>query len=69
MATREMMHGTQASARLTAEVSSQLEKVNEGAATTGHAATGLLSSAKSLAQQSNVLHDEARRFVASVRAG
>ena len=68
-ATREMMKGTQATARLTASASSQLEKVSEGAVTTRGAATGLLSSAKDLAHQSTVLHDEARRFVASVRAG
>ena len=68
MATREMMKGTQATARLTASASSQLDKVSEGAATTRGAATGLLSSAKDLAHQSAVLQDEARRFVASVRA-
>ena len=68
-ATREMMKGTQATARLTASASAQLDKVSEGAVTTRGAATGLLSSAKSLAHQSGVLHDEARRFVASVRAG
>ena len=60
---------TQATAGLTAEVSAQLEKVSEGAVTTGTAATRLLSSAQSLARQSTVLHDEARSFVASVRAG
>ena len=68
-ATRAMMKGTQATARLTESASSQLDKVSEGAATTRGAATGLLSSAKNLAHQSTVLHDEARRFVASVRAG
>ncbi len=68
-ATRDMMKGTQATARLTASASSQLDKVSEGAVTTRGAATGLLSSAKDLAHQSAVLHDEARRFVASVRAG
>ena len=68
-ATHDMMLGTQATAGLTAEVSAQLEKVSEGAVTTGTAATRLLSSAQSLAQQSTVLHDEARSFVTSVRAG
>ena len=68
-ATRDMMLGTQATAGLTAEVSAQLEKVSEGAVTTGSAATRLLSSAQSLARQSNVLHDEARSFVATVRTG
>ena len=68
-ATREMMKGTQATARLTASASAQLDKVSEGAVTTRGAATGLLSSAKSLAHQSGLLHDEARRFVASVREG
>ena len=67
-ATREMMRGTQATAHLTASASSQLDKVSEGAITTRGAATGLLSSAKNLAHQSIVLNDEARRFVASVRA-
>ncbi len=68
-ATHDMMLGTQATAGLTAKVSAQLEKVSEGAVTTGTAATRLLSSAQSLARQSTVLHDEARSFVASVRAG
>ncbi len=68
-ATTEMMHGTQASAHLTADVSSQLESVSEGAAMTRRAATGLLASAQGLARQSSVLSEEARRFVGSVRAG
>ena len=68
VATREMMDGTHASARLTADVSAQLETVSEGAAMTRGAATGLLSSAQSLARQSSVLSEEARRFVGSVRA-
>ncbi len=68
-ATHDMMLGTQASAGLTAEVSAQLDKVSEGAVTTGTAATRLLSSAQSLARQSSVLHEEARSFVTSVRAG
>lgn len=67
-ATREMMRGTQATAKLTACASSQLEKVSKGAVTTRSAATGLLSSAKNLAHQSIVLNDEAKRFVATVRA-
>ena len=68
-ATHDMMLGTQASAGLTADVSAQLDKVSEGAVTTGTAATRLLSSAQSLARQSTVLHDEARSFATSVRAG
>ena len=68
-ATHDMMLGTQATAGLTAEVSAQLDKVSEGAVTTGSAATRLLSSAQSLARQSTVLHEEARSFVTSVRAG
>ena len=68
-ATHDMMLGTQASAGLTAEVSAQLDKVSEGAVTTGTAATRLLCSAQSLARQSSVLHVEARSFVTSVRAG
>ncbi len=67
-ATHDMMLGTQATAGLTAEVSAQLEKVSEGAVTTGTAATRLLSSAQNLARQSTVLHEEARSFVTSVRA-
>ena len=68
-ATHDMMVGTQASAGLAADVSDQLEKVSEGAVTTGAAATRLLTSAQSLARQSTVLNDEARSFVTSVRAG
>ena len=68
-ATHEMMIGTRATAGLTAEVSAQLDKVSEGAVTTGTAATRLLGSAQSLARQSTVLADEARAFVTSVRAG
>ena len=68
-ATREMMSATESAAEGTAAASSQLEKVSEGAVTTGGAATNLLAAAKVLARQSAVLHDESRRFVASVRAG
>lgn len=68
-ATHDMMIGTRATAGLTAEVSAQLDKVSEGAVTTGTAATRLLGSAQSLARQSTVLADEARAFVTSVRAG
>ena len=68
-ATHDMMLGTRATAGLTAEVSAQLDKVSEGAVTTGTAATRLLGSAQSLARQSTVLNDEARAFVSSVRAG
>ncbi|MBE7220711.1 MAG: hypothetical protein INR64_19760, partial [Caulobacteraceae bacterium] len=68
-ATRDMMLGTETAARRTAEASTQLGKVNEGAVTTGTAATNLLAAAKLLAGQSGVLSEESRRFVASVRAG
>ena len=68
-ATREMMRATESAAEGTAAASSQLEKVSEGAVITGGAATNLLAAAKVLARQSAVLHDESRRFVASVRAG
>ena len=67
--TRAMMRGTETAAERTAEVATQLGKVSEGAVTTGTAATNLLAAAKALARQSTVLHDESRRFVASVRAG
>ena len=65
---RLMTDGTQDTAQLTAAVSAQLEKVSDGAVTTGGAATRLLSSAECLTRQSNILQDEAKRFVASVRA-
>ena len=68
-ATREMMRGTETAAQRTADASTQLEKVSEGAVTTGGAATDVLAAAKVLAQQSAVLQDESRRFVASVRTG
>ncbi len=68
-ATREMMRGTETAAQHTAAASTQLEQVSARAVATGGAATNLLAAAKVLAQQSTVLHDESRRFVASVRAG
>ena len=64
-----MMRATETAAHGTAAASMQLEKVSEGAVTTGGAATNLLAAAKLLARQSAVLQDESRRFVASVRAG
>ena len=68
-ATREMMHGTETAAQHTAAASTQLAQVSVRAVATGGAATNLLAAAQVLAQQSTVLHDESRRFVASVRAG
>jgi methyl-accepting chemotaxis protein len=68
-ATREMVSGTQATAHATAEVAAQLEQVSDNALTTGKAAMDVLATAKDLAQQTDLLRGEARRFVASVRAG
>ena len=68
-ATRDMMCGTETAAQHTAAASTQLEQVSARAVATGGAATNLLAAARGLAQQSTVLHDESRRFVASVRAG
>ena len=68
-ATREIAEETQTTARTTSAVSCQLDKVRDGAVTTGTAATKLLAAANDLNLQSAKLREEARHFVGSVRSG
>ena len=67
-ATREMARSTQATATVAGTFSSRLRIVSGAALETGEAATQLLSAAADLAHQSSLLSEEAKRFVASVRA-
>ena len=67
--THAMASDTERTARVTADVSSELAVLSEGALTTGRAATDLFGAARALADQSATLREEASRFVASVRAG
>ena len=68
-ATRAMVEGTHRTARATAEVAAKLDKVTEGAVTTGGAANKVMSAATDLARQADLLRKESHRFVTSVRAG
>lgn len=67
--THAMAFDTGRTAKVTADVSSELAVLSAGALTTGRAATDLSSAARALAAHSATLREEAGRFVASVRAG
>ncbi len=64
-----MMRDTKGTAGMTAEASAQLHLLSESAVLTESDASKVLSSAQVLTSQSNLLRDEARRFIASVRTG
>ena len=68
-ATRDIARETQTTARTTSAVSGQLDRLRDGAVTTGTAATKMLAAANDLNRQSARLREEASHFVASVRSG
>ena len=67
-ATGEISRNVQEAAKGTAEVAANIADVNRGAGETGSASTQVLTSARSLAQDSNRLKSEVEKFLASVRA-
>ena len=58
----------QQAAQGTAQVAVNITDVNKGAGETGSASTQVLSSAQSLASESNHLKVEVQKFLATVRA-
>jgi methyl-accepting chemotaxis protein len=67
-ATQEIARNVQEAAKGTAQVATNIVSVNHGAGETGSASTQVLSSAQSLANESNHLKTEVRKFLATVRA-
>ncbi len=67
-ATREIARNVQEAAVRTGEVSHNIADVTTGVAATGTAAQQVLGSAAELARQSETLHGEVDRFLASIRA-
>jgi methyl-accepting chemotaxis protein len=67
-ATAEIAANVQQAARGTSEVASNITDVNRGASETGSASNQVLTSARSLAQESNALKSEVARFLDTVRA-
>ncbi|MDQ2082402.1 methyl-accepting chemotaxis protein [Xanthobacteraceae bacterium Astr-EGSB] len=67
-ATAEIARNVQEAAKGTAQVASNITNVNRGAAETGSASSQVLSSAQSLASESNHLKVEVRKFLETVRA-
>ena len=67
-ATAEISRNIQQAAQGTTQVASNISEVSGGAAKTGTGAADVLSSAKSLAEQSGRLKTEVDRFLATVRA-
>jgi methyl-accepting chemotaxis protein len=67
-ATQEITRNVQQAAAGTTEVASNITDVNRGAAETGVASSQVLSSAQSLANESNRLKLEVNKFLATVRA-
>jgi methyl-accepting chemotaxis protein len=67
-ATGEISRNIQQAAAGTAEVASNITEVRQGSHQTGAAATEMLSSANSLAQESNRLKQEVARILQSLRA-
>jgi methyl-accepting chemotaxis protein len=67
-ATQEITRNVQQAATGTTQVASNITDVSRGAAETGSASTQVLSSARSLANDSNRLKLELGRFLATVRA-
>jgi methyl-accepting chemotaxis protein len=68
MATQEIARNVQQAAAGTSQVASNITDVSRGAAETGSAAVQMLSSAQSLASESNRLGLEMTKFLATVRA-
>ncbi len=67
-ATHEITRNVQQAAQGTTQVASNITDVSRGAAETGSASAQVLSSARSLANESNRLKLELSKFVATVRA-
>jgi methyl-accepting chemotaxis protein len=67
-ATAEITRNVQQAAHGTTEVARNIVDVNHGAAATGSASTQVLSSARSLSQDSNRLKTELDRFLSTIRA-
>src|SRR5262249_43929661 len=67
-ATREIPRNIQQAAAGTVQVANNIPEVSQGAAETGTASTAVLTSAKSLADQSGRLKTEVDKFLATVRA-
>jgi methyl-accepting chemotaxis protein len=67
-ATGEISRNVQQAAAGTAEVASSITEVRQGAHQTGAASTEMLSSAKSLAQESNRLRQEVDKILQTLRA-
>jgi methyl-accepting chemotaxis protein len=65
---REISRNVGAAAEGTAQVATNIADVNRGASETGSASAEVLSSAQSLANESNRLKLEVQRFLATVRA-
>jgi methyl-accepting chemotaxis protein len=67
-ATQEISRNVQEAAQGTAEVASNIASVNTGAAETGSASSQVLSAARSLSRDSEVLQREVARFIETVKA-
>jgi methyl-accepting chemotaxis protein len=67
-ATAEITRNVQQAAHGTTEVARNIVDVNHGAAETGSASSQVLSSARSLSQESNRLKAEVARFLVTIRA-
>jgi methyl-accepting chemotaxis protein len=67
-ATNEIARNVQEAAKGTGEVTTNVSEVSRGASETGSAASQVLSSAQSLAQDSNRLKMELERFLHTIRA-
>jgi methyl-accepting chemotaxis protein len=67
-ATQEISRNVQQAAQGTAQVATNITDVNKGASATGSASGQVLSSAQSLARESNQLKVEVEKFLTSVRA-
>jgi methyl-accepting chemotaxis protein len=67
-ATQEISRNVQQAAHGTTQVATNITDVNRGASETGSASTQVLSSAKSLSNESNHLKAEVERFLSTIRA-
>ena len=68
-ATKEISRSVQQASMGSNEVSGKVENVNEAALSTGTAASEVLSAARALSQQAEILNTEVGKFLDTVRAG
>jgi methyl-accepting chemotaxis protein len=68
VATAEIAHNVGEAAKGTADVAHKITEVNRGACATGSASAQVLTSARSLSQDSRLLKTEVERFLHTVRA-